>query len=85
MTFLADEPSFSCVQYTVLESSTDSVFLHVTTSSKQGAEFGSIFKVSLCHLLLVEPRTDQPPCPFAVQFQRNRESSLVAGRQRSDD
>lgn len=30
--------------YTVLESSTDSVFLHLTTSSQQGAEMGNILK-----------------------------------------
>lgn len=31
--------------YTILESSTDSVFLHVTTSAKDGDEYGSLFKV----------------------------------------
>ncbi|KAF8314674.1 Oligoxyloglucan reducing end-specific cellobiohydrolase [Clavulina sp. PMI_390] len=30
--------------YTILESSTDSVFLHLTTSSKQGAEVGNLLK-----------------------------------------
>ncbi|KAL7415743.1 hypothetical protein BDY24DRAFT_337902 [Mrakia frigida] len=30
--------------YTILESSTDSVFLHVTTSAKDGDEYGSLFK-----------------------------------------
>jgi len=30
--------------YTVLESVTDSIFLHVTTSQKSGAEWGSLFK-----------------------------------------
>lgn len=30
--------------YTVLESSTDSVFLHVTTHSLLGSEWGSLFK-----------------------------------------
>jgi hypothetical protein len=30
--------------YTVLESSTDSVFLHLTMSDRRGAEFGNILK-----------------------------------------
>lgn len=30
--------------YTVLESVTDSIFLHVTTHQKIGAEWGSLFK-----------------------------------------
>jgi hypothetical protein len=30
--------------YTILESSTDSVFLHVTLSDREGREWGSIFK-----------------------------------------
>lgn len=30
--------------YTVLESTTDSVFLHVTTHSNSGSEWGSLFK-----------------------------------------
>lgn len=30
--------------YTVLESSTDSVFLHLTMSDKRGAEWGSLLK-----------------------------------------
>jgi hypothetical protein len=43
--------------YTILESSTGSVFLHVTTSSKAGGEYGDLFKVRLFFLVL-HPRTD---------------------------
>lgn len=54
-------------QYTVLESSTDSVFLHVTTSSKEGDEFGSIFKVRplFRYKRLLGRTADLAPLPLA--------------------
>ncbi len=39
-----DGTSIEHKAYTALDSSTDAIFLHVTTSSKKGAEYGTLFK-----------------------------------------